>query len=282
MRQITTVYKFKVDNENYKFSDLDDDVKKYITEIIDDGTDQFKKVSAIWKEKKSNNNEINRIKRIEEMISLSNDNFWIEWFEQRENINPNWIDFEHEISCVIQEIEDYISQFPTINSKTLTQKSIIELIQKDKTQIFDVKSKLLEEYKSKMLKDLNDLIRCFEIYLEDCVRNIDKQLLSPDIYDLKIDCLLSFNYTDTYSRLYSCKNRNIEYDYIHGKSKIDSETANNMVLGIDDYLVGEERFSNTDFVEFKKFYQRLYKKTGCLYKKWIENIDKSKDDAIWT
>lgn len=54
-----------------------------------------------------------------------------------------------------------------------------------------------------------------------------------------------------------------------------------MVLGIDDYLTGEDRFSNTNFVEFKKYYQRLYKNTGCKYKKWIEDKNKTYDVYIF-
>lgn len=215
------------------------------------------------------------------MIQLSKDNMWFKWFQEQLVINPNWIDFEAEISRVVQEFEKSFPLLPMhTNDMSKYQRLINKHIFKGLATKPESKSFNFEEYKSKMLDDLNNLIRCFEIYLEDCIRNIDKQLLSPDIYNLRIDCLLCFNYTDTYSRLYSCKNRNIEYDYIHGKSQICSESANNMVLGIDDYLLGEERFNNTDFIEFKKFYQRLYKKTGCVYKKWLERINKSKDDSI--
>lgn len=276
-----TAQEFKLDNENYKFSQLDTDVQKYISEAIEDDMDKTKDVFAIWNKKKSIENKSERTKHIEEMIQLSKDNMWFKWFQEQLVINPNWIDFEAEISRVVQEFEKSFPLLPMhTNDMSKYQRLINKHIFKGLATKPESKSFNFEEYKSKMLDDLNNLIRCFEIYLEDCIRNIDKQLLSPDIYNLRIDCLLCFNYTDTYSRLYSCKNRNIEYDYIHGKSQICSESANNMVLGIDDYLLGEERFNNTDFIEFKKFYQRLYKKTGCVYKKWLERINKSKDDSI--
>ena len=60
----------------------------------------------------------------------------------------------------------------------------------------------IETKKGKMLTDLNNLIRCFEIYLEDLVKNIDISQLSLDIYNLNIDKILSFNYTNTYQKLY--------------------------------------------------------------------------------
>lgn len=52
----------------------------------------------------------------------------------------------------------------------------------------------------------------------------------------------------------------MECAHIHGKADINNDTkSNNMVLGIDDYLKGEEKFTNTNFIEFKKYYQRLIK-----------------------
>lgn len=32
-----------------------------------------------------------------------------------------------------------------------------------------------------------------------------------------------------------------------------------------------------DFIEFKKYYQRIYKKTGNEYKKWLKQIDENID-----
>lgn len=279
-----TLDMLKSGNEKDSLSQLDTDVQKYISEVIEDDDKKFATVAEIWAIKKSADDKSNRIRHVEEMIRLSKDNVWIKWFQKQYHLNTNWVDFEAEISRVVQEVEKMIPRLPLSTNEIAEmsnhQKFIARHIFGGRISSRDIKSVKFEKIKKKMLTDLNNLIRCFEIYLEDYVRNIDKQIISPDIYNLRIDCLLSFNYTDTYERLYSCKNRNIEYDYIHGKSKIDSELPNNMVLGIDDYLVGEERFCNTNFIEFKKYYQRLHKKTGCVYKTWIERINKSKDNSI--
>lgn len=280
-RFMGTVSQFISPNGKYKFSEFDIDVQNYIIEAIKDDSNRNKEVSSIWKNKKSLDDKSNRIKYIEEMILLSKNNSWFKWFQEQHNINPDWIDFEAEISRVVQEFEKMIS-FPPLEIPQMTdiQKSINKCFFKGNATNKTLKSQGIQEYKENMLKDLNELIRCFEIYLEDCVGNIDKKMLSPDIYDLRIDKLLSFNYTGTYERIYSCKNRNVDFDYIHGKSNILSEKDNNMVLGIDEYLEGEERLKNTDFIEFKKYYQRLKKKTGCIYKKWIEKINNSKKNTI--
>ncbi|HBF65892.1 MAG TPA: hypothetical protein DDW34_09285 [Clostridium sp.] len=91
-------------------------------------------------------------------------------------------------------------------------------VEKYEYEIFSFSN--FQKYKKRMIDDLNNLIRCLELYLEDVIINIDKSLLSLDIYGLKVNRVLSFNYTDTYERLYKCKNTNIEYDYIHGKLKL--------------------------------------------------------------
>lgn len=68
----------------------------------------------------------------------------------------------------------------------------------------------------------------------------------------------------------------VDCDHIHGKADINNNIeSDNMVLGIDDYLNEDEKFTNTNFIEFKKYYQRLIKGTNCDYKKWIDEINKS-------
>ena len=65
-------------------------------------------------------------------------------------------------------------------------------------------------------------------------------------------------------------------DYIHGKADISNTIAsNNMVLGIDEYLPKKRRNKETEFIAFKKFYQRIHKETGCRYKEWVDKIKES-------
>ena len=83
---------------------------------------------------------------------------------------------------------------------------------------------------------------------------------------------MCFNYTNTIEKLYT-NNCEIDIDYIHGKVNNNYEIEkNNMVLGIDEFLSPEKQNKNIEFVEFKKFYQRIYKETGCKYKVWVDMI----------
>lgn len=276
-------FESKIEITGYdKFNDLDVDIQAYIHDIICDKDNPNRKVVDFFEQQIQSHNKGKKIQFVKELITLSKDNIWIKWFQKELNIHSGWIDFEAEISRVVQQFEKIQSTTlkETLDIRKISdfESSIINLFTNGKNPLNQLTYLDFDKFKDKMLYDLNNLIRCFEIYLEDYVRDIDKKLLSPDIYDLKIDKLLSFNYTDTYQRLYSCKNRSIKYDYIHGKSKIEAIPENNMVLGIDEYLQGEELFSNVKYIEFKKYYQRLHKKTDCDYIKWLDEISNSKDE----
>lgn len=119
---------------------------------------------------------------------------------------------------------------------------------------------------------------------------------NPDIEKIHPSRVISFNYSDTYRNLYAYSRKEIEYSFIHGFAKnnisgffgisdisdeqIESHVQtsiekNNMVLGIDEYLSKDERSKEIDFIAFKKYYQRIYKKTGNEYKKWLKQIDEN-------
>lgn len=224
---------------------------------------------------------------ITEMYELSKDNLWITWFNQERKLNKTlgkyWIDFEAEISKVIQKIESTLLELSPIEECIdnynelrfeLNKYPIFNLFI-NKIYDIDKSDKInMERITEKLHNDLNKLIRCFEIYLEDFVKNIDISQLSLDIYNLNVDKILTFNYTNTYQKLYYT---DVDCDHIHGKADINNNIeSDNMVLGIDDYLNEDEKFTNTNFIEFKKYYQRLIKGTNCDYKKWIDEINQTK------
>lgn len=83
----------------------------------------------------------------------------------------------------------------------------------------------------------------------------------------KFDCVLSFNYTNTYERLYG--NEKTHYCYIHGKAQ-ESREESNLILGMDDCLPHGEESKNFQCVRFKKYFQRILFKTGAEYKEWFD------------
>ena len=46
-----------------------------------------------------------------------------------------------------------------------------------------------------------------------------------------------------------------------------------LILGIDEYLNDNEKNQYVDFIQFKKFFQRIYKGTSCSYKEWLETFE---------
>lgn len=215
-------------------------------------------------------------KTINELDMLIKDNMWLKHFNNV-RIKSGWIDFESEISRVVQVLEE-ISKL--VNDAQKQGKSEIKLDQYQKKAIWNVRvdgGSNLEEtiklIKERGLKDLDRLIRCLEIYLSDYINSIPLKKTLPDIEKLPyLDKVLSFNYTNTFERLYK-KHPFMEFDYIHGIADIcRNADKNNMVLGVDEYLKGDERDENIEFIAFKKFFQRIHKETGCLYKNWIADI----------
>lgn len=233
--------------------------------------------------KSLNETNINLYKQIDEFIK---DNRWLNYFLRlRENkalLNKQtWIDFESEISKVIKTIDEYRNKLIRQNVFENEQMRIDEHSFDVLHYILEKKEKIIQidcflslenirELNEELITDLNRLIRCLEIYLDDYVRKscYDKLQKIEFIEALKIDKILTFNYTNTYEHVYG--KSNINFDYIHGKADImHNLNSCNLVLGIDEYLNENEKNINVEFIQFKKFFQRIYKGTGCLYNDWI-------------
>lgn len=221
-----------------------------------------------------------------ELVEYAGNNIWIKHFINNMNYEKEgWIDLESEISNVIQcfnymknistyyDIAGKLPDNTNYNKKEIVRKIIeYSVIDINSYQLID---KNLESVIKVLNEHLTNLIRCLEIYLEDCVAKIDVNYTAPDIEEKHFDKVLSFNYTNTYERVYFHNNDEIEYDYIHGKADITRiATENNMVLGIDEYLDEGVKDQELEFIAFKKYFQRIYKRTGNIYKKWIPVMDK--------
>lgn len=194
--------------------------------------------------------------------------------DQSKFYGRNWVDIESIIKAIINPF-DSINAY--INNKVNEIVYYLQqIIPKSKqNNIFPWEIYNLTKLACLMENDLNEFILAFEMYITcivnriECYPKIDFRLLNGFVKDknIKINNLLSFNYTDTYRRIYDTKLNKQNADFIHGRAG-----QCNIVLGTDEYLSNEEKNKKLNFVRFKKYFQRISKKTGCEYKKWLRNI----------
>lgn len=274
--------------------EVDENIKKFLMDYDCYEVEKF----DIWKEDKY----------VKELIKCANNNIWIKYFLENVSYeNKGWIDFELEISNVIQSLDNahklsiYYKKnekhFPEYNKRDLDKEEIVSKIVKYTgldIKIFQILEENLQSIIKVLIQDLDDLTYCLEIYLEECINKLPLTYIAPDIRDFKYDRIISFNYTKTCEKLYECvsdlKIKELEFklgkiepcEYIHGKADIGrNKNENNMVLGIDEYLDDELKNVELDFIEFKKYYQRIYKKTGVEYRKWIKYMRDQKENNIY-
>lgn len=218
---------------------------------------------------------------LNELHSLVAENAWLEYFEKRASfIGENWIDFESEISHVVKTLDH--AQKDTLPGgvrKELPEPYNSCLVNTTKAAHFSFsrysnRIEALQQLTNLLDSELNRFIRAFEIYLSVFVNSIPVERTCADIEHLLPDCVLSFNYSNTYERIYG-QSREISYDFIHGKADAGNTIDScNMVLGIDEYLDDSRKKEELSFLSFKKYYQRIYKATGNAYLTWVDCLKK--------
>ena len=266
-------------------------VVNYYTEILADikiNNEIKDYLDEAFKSRKENSEMKYKTKypSLDELFSLIDNNIWFYYFIQCDRHGKeNWVDFEGEISNVIKAItgtmKEYnislygeLRNFKDGNSYHLAceYEVILDIIKKyKKRNLLDIVTYL--EIKNYLLDDLNRLVRALEIYLTEVIGKVKIKKVSSDIMDIVSPSIkvLNFNYTNTYIKEYYYNEINI--NYIHGKARKNNTIEdNNMVLGIDEYLPEDRRNKDTEFINFKKYYQRIYKGTGCKYKEWVSVI----------
>lgn len=223
---------------------------------------------------------------LDEMYTHIKDNFWLKYFSNcRTRLNGNWIDFEAEISRVIQALDK--------SSEIIQNRKFPSILHGNKQILLDIASVCLKIHSpnlhtiffnensfDKFIKELElhlkRLTRALEIYLAGVAEMLETAKKITEIMEIKPDKVLSFNYTDTYKRLYGM-NKNIQYDHIHGKACLSNTLeTNTMVLGINEYLPDARKNRTLKFAAFKKYYQRIHKETGAQYTQWLDELEKDR------
>lgn len=245
---------------------------------------------------------------LKEWIDSTRQNCWIDYFEKA-RVGAGWVDFEGEIARLVRKVEDVMYLDPSGihelgDAIVLTGKAaavckelqplfegvpgfeIRESTSNGKSATY-FRGITYRELRDRMLTDLHGVVLAFESYLHDFIERIGVDVLKATMTDgvrslldgLAADgdrYVLSFNYTHTFERLFAKlhadKAGSTTYCYIHGEAKesFGSMEKCSMVLGIDEYREGEDRNRNLDFIEFRKYYQRIVKGNDGSYVAWQE------------
>lgn len=260
-------------------------------------------------------------KVISKIYSYLKENAWFKYFMRIRNqglmVGKNWIDFESEISKVIQQIrkirnyydddekikngfvnwESYKDAdvlfscmnmhevFP--NLKTDNESGLTKFMIFNSSSIGSVEN--VDIILNILLRDLNEITRVLEIYIDAGINNVTLSSNNKvkDFRNINPDHVLSFNYSNTYNRLYdqvgedeTCHIHD-KTCYIHGKANVFHTLENcNLVLGIDEFLHGKKKDRELEYLPFKKFYQRIYKSPDNEYLDWVDEIKDGYADYI--
>lgn len=230
------------------------------------------------------------------------DEGWTIFFHDRQKALSNrWEGFESEIKRIVKVLYKAHSGETTnsIDAKISSLSTYFEGVSINES------SSRVETLREKMEISLVAVIRMLEIYL---AKEINTTLISQKnktISDYRSDKVLSFNYTDTYERIYGIRDEE-DICYIHGQATLEHDVSEhelstfqdqgyrtaeeykawlnaakcNMVLGIEEFQDVESQQNENYCMKFKKFYQRIFKKTGSTYKDWLRERDPIKDPEL--
>ena len=264
--------------------------------------DNYSKYTESWYENNKNIKEVNDDKIINSyraFFDQFSDNIILRFILLNKLKIDNWNNLESQISqlasgiTIIKESlkeQDLSFIYNDINSQTDYDKlqsaknyfqnfqnsshiSFIleELAYQDNSDEISIYS-ILTRYNHRVEQSLNSLTLLLEFYLfyldniEDKIEIIKNNGVNIIDNFGKIDNILTFNYTDTAEQKYNLDKESIHY--IHGRQNfIESSIDNNhLVFGIED----NDNIVNNDLVNYQKTFQRIIKKTGFKYKKFID------------
>ena len=207
-----------------------------------------------------------------EFTKIARTCFWIDHFiERSKKIGGKWLDFEEEIKNVIKSLitdmdsseDGRVNKITNISlqnycnnrhmlKNNLTYKKLFSCIQQEQVR----------------------LTRALEIYMDSYVSKLETKMIN-EISSRKYDRLLSFNYTETYTKIYDGL---IQTCYIHGKADANKNDTR-MVLGYDDEQLDNLK-QNPEGIIFEKYYQRIVKKTDSKYFYWLDEINCEQEDEV--
>jgi hypothetical protein len=231
--------------------------------------------------------------------TLIKDNCWLHYFDKAQ-VRDGWVDFEAEISLLVQMIEESMQRGPLAPRSPADYVSFADdqIAQRDKlhgllynamggkaTELTENGCRITRypctyrDLRDRLWEDLVRVVKGLEKYLHDFVERLVPvpskgiRRLCKELVTSRRCCVLSFNYTHTFQKviemLYPGESRRFSYCYPHGEAG-DGSQSNNMVLGIDEYRSSDEASRDLLFVRFRKYYQRIVNRNDMSYMLWAK------------
>lgn len=242
-------------------------------------------------------------KKLQQMVSIANENIWMVYFLERDIKRVGWVDFEKEIARVIKAFRNVIKELDqkcfhnqgyevcledlVVSMEDyyiVTSEAFNELFYYDEytrlnqefwnTQIIENEIRYLSadsrKIAEKLYQSLEEFIEILKWYITEFVQKIAVTQESKMSTLFDCDRVITFNYTNTFSILYD-KQGWLPVSFVHGSAK-----EGNMVLGVNDDKCDQLKGLDLSFVAFKKYYQRTYKNTDYDFEKNLPNGSKYK------
>lgn len=246
------------------------------------------------------------VDKIKQIVSLSKDNVWFKYFLSVFNKELGWIDFEREIATVIHIFEEFFYDCDDVEVVEFSDNKKKEYIlnffnffyeheESEVPGILQIPGKhcwIREEYrieepfgsenividKSKIISQLYSehlkLTEILKLYLEVFVSNpvdalLEKGLVIRNNVFNGVESVITFNYTPSFETLYKAKN----IYHLHG------ELSDKIIIGVNPDVndkADSESYAETDFLRFKKYYQRVLYGSDIGYLKLMNSIREEK------
>ena len=232
------------------------------------------------------------IEATKKLIELADKNVWFKYLSQLINKDITWIDFEKEIEKVVRAFDHYFENeyIEKLNFSDLFAHEVnimhifnffYYVVEEDfvgdtKMHRWELNEQFMVQNplnkKSYLSKDkvisflynqLIELAEMLKLYLRNFVDVVVEKLKSINMIDEYIDLsqvrdVVTLNYTHTFESIY-CREIKRNIYHIHG------DVDFNIVLGINSNENDNLETVNTDFLRFKKYYQRVFYKTDIEY-----------------
>lgn len=198
------------------------------------------------------------------------ENLWFTYFKQcSSRSGTNWIDFEQEIQQLVFTLESNTMSLSLMEGQLHVKLPKYPSCDPSSSQVNS------PEFAHCLYQDLMNFAFCFELYLKTVVEeelnayNPDGQSVPQLIRDISPDYVLTFNYTQTFERLYSGLVSAKNIHHLHGEIRADSSApSSNLIFGFHwPDAMSDSRPSN--FIWFEKYFQRILLDRGPHFYRWL-------------